>query len=381
MKSQPERLNDLLEEKLQARRGAAMSGELHAHAISREDDEINDLLEIAQYLHSTPTMQVDNEFAQRLEARVRAHAINIQQKCATLPWWQTIFLHPLRRQIAVATMSVCLLLGTGAIAMAAQGATPANPLYFIKSLVQNTQQALIPSPLDKAEQAQQSARDHLNTLKTLANPTQEKAYNHELASLEQQLRLASQIIDTIQDGKDRKRLNGELTALRAQASSTLHNLLPMLSSSEQLATTGELKFLGEKVIYVKEATISISTSSHPQVTITITGNNFQPGAQLLINNQLISSTGTLKNGVYTFNVDWNGKQRPAVVSLLNPDDTLAQTTLITPPTNDASKKNGSSSNPGKEGTGSSSNAHDHGNSTPNNNGEPKSNPTPPTPRH
>lgn len=382
MKSQPERLNDRLEEHIHARHGAETPDELNAYAFSREDEEINELLEIAQYLSSTPTMQVDNEFAQRLERRVRVHAINLQQKRAALPWWQAFFFRPLRGQIAVATISICLLLGTGAIAMAAQGATLASPLYPIERLLQNARIILAPTPLDRAELAQQSVRDHLKALKMLTNPTQEEAYGHELSSLEQQLRSASQISNTIQDEKDRNRLNGELTALQAEVSRTLHDLLPTLTRSEQLATTGELNLLGMKVFQVKEATISISTLPHPQATITIIGDNFQPGAQLLIDDQVISSTGTLKNGVYTFNVDWNGKQYPATVSLLNPDDTLAQTTLITLSTTDASGKTVNSSNPGKSGNVNNSNTHEHGNSNPNNNEGPRPSPTamPPTPR-
>ncbi|GCE04075.1 hypothetical protein [Dictyobacter aurantiacus] len=357
MKSQSERLNERLEEQLQARRSTAISGKQHTRATSRDDEEINDLLEIAQYLQSTPHTQVDNQFAQRLERRIRAHAIHIQQKRASRPWWQRLFV--LRKQIAVASLAICLLLGAGTVAIAAQTAPPSSPLYLIKNLEHKARQALAPSQLDKAEQIQQGIRNQLKVLKTLANPAQEKAYNHELLSLEHQLHLASQLIDEISDPNDRNHANNELSRLKMEVNATLHDLLPMLNHSEQLATTNELNYQGAQVLHLKNATVMISTSPHPQATITITGESFQPGAQLFINNQLQPATGMLQNGVYIFTLDWNGEQQPVTIALRNPDDTLAQTTMITFSTDGTSNEN---RNPEKSGNGDNGSSNGQGSS-------------------
>lgn len=382
MKTHADYLNQRLEQQW-AREHRFESAEHVAPAGSGSTkDEIEELITVAQYVRSHPALQPDGAFAQRLEGRIRARAYTLQQKRATAPWWRLHSLRPLGVQLVLAAgVFLCLVLGTG-VAMAAQGATPNTPLYAVKSWVQQMQITFTTSPADQAELRLQIARDHLSGLKTVATTLQEDAYTHELTTLEQQLTTASQSIHAVPAGKDHDRLSQEFAALQQDARQTLHTLLPSLKMSEQVATTAALQQLGEQVTHLQAVTIIVSLPPHAQVTLLLTGEHFQPGAQLWLNNQHVSATGTLQHGTYVFLIDWNSKQSIKTVSLLNPDATVVQTTTITVSTASNSGSNGNSNGQGtgKNGsgtTGNGDNTHPHGpGDTNTGGGKPSATPTP-----
>ncbi|EFH90769.1 DUF5667 domain-containing protein [Ktedonobacter racemifer] len=382
MKTQADYFNQRLEQQWARGRRFEKAEQITPPGSGNKKDEIEELITVARYVRTHPALQADPEFAQRLEMRVRAHASAIQHKRTAAPWWRLHALRPWSMQLALAAVVLfCLVLGTG-VAMAAQGATPNTPLYAVKSWVQQMQITFTASPKDQAELRLQIARDHLSSLKTVVTTLQEDAYTRELTTLEQQLTTTSQSIHAVPAGKDHDRLSQEFAALQRDTRQTLHTLLPSLKMSEQVATTAALQQLGEQVTHLQAVTIIVSLPPHAQVTLLLTGEHFQPGAQLWLNNQRISVIGTLQHGTYVFFVDWNSRQPIKTVSLLNPDATVVQTTAITVSTASSSGQNGNTNGQGtgKNGsdtTGNGDNTHPHGpGDTNTGGGKPSVTPTP-----
>ena len=49
---------------------------------------------------------------------------------------------------------------------------------------------------------------------------------------------------------------------------------------------------------------------------------------MLIDQVFVGESGTLENGTDIFVVSWNGQSSPHTIGILNPDGTMAQTTVI-----------------------------------------------------
>jgi hypothetical protein len=83
--------------------------------------------------------------------------------------------------------------------------------------------------------------------------------------------------------------------------------------------------------------VEVILPQHPneQAIISISGDDIQPGAQLLVDSRLAEATGSLQNGRYVFVANWAGKQHPYSIGILNPDGTTAQTAAITLNSSDA----------------------------------------------
>jgi hypothetical protein len=140
--------------------------------------------------------------------------------------------------------------------------------------------------------------------------------------------------------------------------------LPQLALTERLLTTDELGRLGETVPRLQSVLIVLTAHPVEHAVISITGDNIQPGAQLLVNGQVIEAQGSFQNGLYVFTASWQGDQPPQSIGILNPDSTVAQTTAITM----------KSSNINGNGNDGNSNNGGHGNG--NNGGKPDKTPTP-----
>jgi hypothetical protein len=350
MNSEYERLNERLE---RGDRERPWNGEksperltLLAHALDR-DPEIDELVMVARRLQSSPHLLADPDFADLLESRVLLRQASLRRKRPAHRWsfprlWGT---HPVYG-IALGFCLLILLLGTSVLVAAAQVSNPENPLYAVKRWEQHVQISLSSSSKSRAELDVQFARERLNTLAALANPAQADAYSQALKDFDQRLSTATSAIRGLSSASDREHLGSELATLEVDARQTLRKFLPQLALTERLLTTDELGRLGDTVPRLQGADVEIVPSVHPveHVAISITGDNIQPGAQLLVNGQVMDAQGSFQNGLYVFTASWQGDQRPQSIGILNPDNTVAQTTAITMKSSNGNGNNGGRGN-------------------------------------
>ena len=330
---------------------------LLAHALDR-DPEIDELVMVARRLQSSPHLLADPDFADLLESRVLLRQASLRRKRPAHRWsfprlWGA---HPVYG-IAIGLCLLILLLGTSVLVAAAQVSNPENPLYAVKRWEQHVQISLSSSSESRAELDVQFARERLNTLAALAEPAQTDAYRQALTDFDQQLSTATSAIRGLSSPSVREHLGSELATLEVDARQTLRKFLPQLALTERLLTTDELGRLGETVPRLQSAEIVLSAHPVEHAAISITGDNIQPGAQLLVNGQVMEAQGSFQNGLYVFTASWQGDQPPQSIGILNPDSTVAQTTAITMKSSNVNGNNGG-----------------HGNG--NNGGKPHKTPTP-----
>ncbi|HKV57559.1 MAG TPA: DUF5667 domain-containing protein, partial [Ktedonobacteraceae bacterium] len=329
---------------------------------SDHDPEIDKLVTVARHLQSHPQLQADPDFVELLETRLLLHHAALRQKQPARKvrshFWRA---HPVYG-IALGFCLLVLALGTGVLTVAARVSNPENPLYAVKRWEQHVQVSLAGSSESRAELDMQFAREQLNMLTDLAAPAQENTYRQTLADFDQDVGAAASAIQSLPAGPDRDSLSSELAALKGDGRRALRGLLPQLALAERLITTDELGHLGDTVPRLLSVEIILSAHPGEHATIIITGSNIQPGAQLLVNGQVMDAQGSFQTGLYTFTTSWNGNQHPLSAGILNPDGTVAQTTSITMKTSNGN------------GNGNNGNSGGHGNG--NNGGKPDKTPTP-----
>ena len=349
MKSLPERLNDRLERRtVWSWQGEEPPDRLLSpeHAPKR-DPEVDELVALALRLQSARPLQADPDFARQLEQRILVRNAALRLERPGSSWWfpRLLRVHP----VFGLALSLCLLLllGTGVLAVAAQVTNPNNPLYAVTRWERQVQISLANSPEKQTELELQFARDRLNSLASLANSAHAEAYRKALTELDQQIRAASRAINTLAAGADHDRMVIELAAFKADTRHTLREFLPHLALPERLVTTDELGRLGDTVPRLTSAVIVLPVHPNEQTTVSISGDDIQPGAQLLVDNRLVQVRGSFQNGLYVFVAHWVGNQHPHSIGILNPDETAAQTTVITPGSSNE-HGNGSSNHVGNE---------------------------------
>jgi len=348
MKPLYERLNDRFE---QVESRSRQNGHYPSNSILPEpelerDPEINALVALALRLRAAPHIQVDPDFARQLERRMlRRHAeLQLQQTSKKRSFFFLFRTYP----AFGAALGACLLLlvlSTGVLAMAAQSSDPTNPLYALKGWEQRLQISLAGNSENKTSLDLQFARNRLNTLSDLADPAHSAAYSQALADLDQQLQTTTAAINGLPAGTQREQLASEIASLQLDAIHILRALLPRLTLSERIATTGELARLGDNVPRLVNGMLVLPPHPNGRATISLSGSNLQPGAQLLVDGKPTGVTGFLQNGQLIFVVEnWRGEQHPQSLGLVNPDGTAAQATTITVETTNGNVTNNGNNN-------------------------------------
>lgn len=329
MKPLDERLNDQLEQLVQSS-GRQVGGFTRPAPEREHVPEFDDLVDLAQFLQCTPQVQITPDFAGQLERRLlRRHAeLRLQQGSKRRSFFALLRARPVVSTILGFCVLFCLV-STSLLALAAQVSNPTNPLYAIKQWERQVQGQFSGNPADQAALHLQSARDRLNTLAGLANPAHEGTYRQALLDLDQQINAATVAINGLPVGSQRNQLVGELANLKSDAIHVLRGLLARLSLSERLATTDELRRLGDTAPILTNATLSLPAHPNGRATIRLEGSHIQAGAQLLVNGKIIEASETLQQGQVVFVAEWKGDQHPQSLGILNPDGTVAQTTTIT----------------------------------------------------
>lgn len=357
MKRQQKRLHDRLEQLLwQARRQQQSDVPGPELAESEQEREMADLVVVAQRLQTQPHLQIAPDFAAQLEQRVlrRAAQVRLQRSAGARGLLPALRLHP----ALAATLGFCLLclvLGTGLLAFAAQVANPVNPLYALKRLEQHVQISLAGTQPNQAALDLQFAHDSLNTLSSLADPAHAVAYEQALLDLDQHLQNAAATINALPAGTQRTQLAAELTGLQAHTIHVLRSLLHGLSLAERLATTVQLARLGDSVAQVAHGVVTFLSHPNGHAQVSLSGSNLQAGAQLLVDGRPTGTTGSFQDGLLVFSIpSWNGARHPHTLGVLNPDGTAVQTTAITI-RQDAGDGNGSSNSNNGNGNGGNGN--------------------------
>ncbi|GHO45873.1 hypothetical protein [Ktedonospora formicarum] len=180
----------------------------------------------------------------------------------------------------------------------------------------------------------QFSQDQLSVLTTFARDGQSPpsaAYRKALVAFDQAIQTLTHDIDQLPQGKERQHLEHQRLEQTVQAQKAFYNLLGRLTMGDRQQTTVILGHLGAQVPHLTRVRIAFPPKGMPpgkaELTITLTGDHFQPGAQLLINNRVMSIPGTLRRGVYVFALIWNGPQVQSV-GLLSRDGTVVQTTSL-----------------------------------------------------
>jgi hypothetical protein len=365
LKPLPEHLNDQLERQQMRLSQEEESPDWLLSPLAQTspiDTEVDELVNLAHRFQSASHLKVDPAFARVLEQRILMHnaEIRLQQFQRRRLFPRLWGAHPFFG-VALSLGILLFLLGTGALLVGAQVSNPDSPLYAVKRLEQHVQVSLTNTSENQAEMALQSARERLNTLAKLIDSAE--VYNKALADLDQQISTASKTIHAFPAGSSHDHLVGELAAFEADARNTLRQLLPRLVVAERLVTTIELSHLGDNVLRLNSVEIELPTHSNGRATISISGQDIQQGAQLLVDGRLVIVQGSFQNGVYIFVVDGVGNLHPQSIGILNPDGTIALTSSITLKNSDKHDHVNGTSNGGGKGNGTGG-------------GKPKGSPTP-----
>jgi Domain of unknown function (DUF5667) len=356
MKPLPERLNERLEQ----HNARSSSGEgapdwllSPVHALS-QDPEADELVALALRLQSAPPLQVDPDYAWQLEQRILTRNAALHRERPVRGWSfpRLLRAHPVFR-VALSLCLLLLLLGTGVLVAAAQMTNPDSPLYVVKHWEQQVQVSLAHSPENQAQLDLQFAQDRLKTLVTFADAAHAQAYSKALVELDQQFSAAARASNALPAGAEHDRVESQLATLQADARHTLRGLLLQLALPERLLTTDELGRLDDTVPHLVSAEMVLPAHQGGQATISIAGEDIQPGAQLLVDTQLMDVRGSLQNGWYVFVANWVGNQHPQRLGILNSDGTAAQTTTITLNSSDDHGNNNGNGNHGGNGNGNS----------------------------
>jgi hypothetical protein len=266
----------------------------------------------------------------------------------------------------------------GTVTVAAQGSDPHNPLYGVKHWVQQIQHPQTSSDVAQGNLQWRKAHDQLHALANLTDPTHAAAYQQTLTDLDQQIDTLAHSVQALPAGSDKDDLSNKLTILKRDTRQELYKLLPHLALSEKLLTTDELGRLGDTVPRLERVVMLVS-HSQKQATITMTGKYLQSGMQLLVDNQIVapSSFSQDQDGNDVFIVHWPDKQPPETLGILNPDGTVAQTTMVTfTVTEGNSNSNANVNAGGNNNVNSKGKGNTNKNGRRNTNGKGKATPTP-----
>lgn len=309
--------------------------------VERAADEANSLAQVADRFAVWGRADPSPAFADRLEAEL-LERFAAKPDQASPRDNNPAPLHPARspsrrprarrlRWQALAA-SVLLLLGTGAVAVAAAGATPGQPLYNLHRLEQGVRADLASGQTERIRLHLRYAQDALSACDlAVADHSGDETFTIALTTFTEEERAASDGMVTLPHGAERDDLAEQLGALRARARHDLRAALPALNWPARANTTAVLGQVGDSVPQITETSVSGTATDGAYVwTITIHGAGFTSGAVLLVDSRplgkVVSLSSTtliaqlagdqLSNGSHTFGVG-------------NPDGTATFVTQIT----------------------------------------------------
>lgn len=320
------------------------------------DPDIEGLVSQAQWLQQAEPLQVDEDFAHRLETRLLARqAVLKPQTARQQRRWKAVPSTTWVRRPLGAVAMLCalllLLLGSGLL-VAAHGASPGSPLYGVKRWEGGMRYGLNAQTV-QAAQDYQEAHDRLLMVASVTSPASNtKAYSDALNGFVRSLATFENDVSKFPSGSEREQLAKDLVSLKLDARHTLRGLLTHLTITQRLTTTTELAQLGEPVPLLTKIIITSTPGSSSQVVITFEGSNIQPGARLVIDGQLVTANQLFKGGSYQFTLKWEKQQAPHSLGIQNPDGmNVANNRFNWPATHDGNQGGNGHGNGGGTGNG------------------------------
>lgn len=317
--------------------------ELRDHGANRPlflDAETQELLDAAEKLSQLRSINVPSLFAQKLEGELRARA-RAQNSAKLKQSGQLLLLapargstrtiHPLKRQAWAAVIClVSILLIICTVILVSISSLPGDPFYTLTQTGKHVKLHLSNRVQDQANAAIQQLYSSLSDLKTVVNDGRgDDAIQQALNALADWTSTSQQEVATLDTSSEIPAIEQKLAQGIADEKQTLHFLLNQVDWSMKLAFSHQLGVLGEQVPTVATASIHILNSGNALVTLT--GTNFSPQAQFIVDGKPMGSVS--QRSAYSLVALISNAERLAgthTVGILNPDKTAAQTTVTFP---------------------------------------------------
>lgn len=308
------------------------------HPTSGEDDA---LLAAAEAVELLNDLEVPSALASRVEQRLRAR-LRSQQNGHTRPVQHNGSIRPLARRsqpvsrrrrgivrkawIAALSVAAGLLLFLGVNRVAASS-LPGDPLYGLKQIQQQMALTNAGSPADRANVQIAQLRSAVADLEAEVNSDRSDADVTAALQVVATDTQASQVaVDAVPAGSEHDTVAQALiNALQAERD-TLYRLLANARWPLRVEFTQQLGALGAQV--PKVAQVKVISNSHDTLTLQVTGVNFVPGTQVVING---TQKGTITQVTPTLVVvvipESAWPESTHTVGVMNPDGTAAQVTV------------------------------------------------------
>lgn len=309
------------------------------------------------------SIEVPASITARIEARVRAQARSHQNGKHTAPEQQPrVYIRsprPIFRRAWMAALSAAtlLLLVIFGMANAIAGSHPGDPLYNLKYFEQLFTQAQGNEQVNRANFQISQLRSAISNLDAVVNHrSTDSDIASALATVIKDMQASQAAVRAVPSGSQHDAVARSLASALSYERDTLHGLLARVSWSLQLAFTRQLGVLGEPVPTVKNVTLL--SQSKDTLTLRLTGTNFTPGMQLVINGKRIGTiTQYAPTQLIVVIKDSNWSEGQYNVGVLNRDGTAAQVVWTDDPDNDDTGNHGT---PGPSSTPEAGGGHGGG---------------------
>jgi hypothetical protein len=240
-----------------------------------------------------------------------------------------------RRLLWAGAIAAMLLFALGGVFVVAADAQPGGPLYGVRRFEQNIQAQLTTNAADRTQLHLDNAAAALEAFNTAVTQHEHGArLTDALDTFVAEHTAAQSALAGVTDSAAHARLAAALDGQRTQAITDLRAALTAQDWLTRIRFTETLGALGEAVPIVTQVTLSESRDPADSrgegriTTVTITGQEFQPGAQLLLRGAPVGTTISVSGTTLVAQVRAAAQavasQGPIAVG--NPDGTVAAST-------------------------------------------------------
>ena len=308
------------------------------HPASGEDAALLAAAEVVELLHD---LEVPSALAARVEQRLRAqlrvqqngHGSSLEQNRSgrlrePVPQPVSRRYRRIYRSAWIAALSAAaLLLLFFGVNRVAASSLPGDPLYGLKQIQQQMALSNASDPADRANVQISQLRGALADLDAEVNNGRSDAdVTAALQVVASDTQASQAAVDAVPAGVEHDAVAQALANTLQTEHDTLYRLLPNARWPLRLAFTQQLGTLGAQVPEVTQ--VQVISNSHDTLTLQVTGANFVPGAQVVING---TPKGTITQVTSTTIVavisESAWPEDMHTVGVLNPDGTAAQVTV------------------------------------------------------
>lgn len=316
---------------------------LHDAGQPEMNDDEAARIEAAMAIARLQSIEPPPALAERLEARIRVqarahhngHVVSLerarQNGHASLPEPRPLPRPTHRRlplihrawigALAAAAVLVLALLG---VSQVAARSLPGDPLYSVKSFEQQMALSNANSPEDRANVQITQLQGAITDLETeVGNGRSDADILQALNVVTTDTRDSQTAVAAVPAGSAHDAAAQSLATTLQQEQATLYRLLARVDWSLRVTFSKQLGALGVSIPTLTKVTVI--DGSNNTITLTLTGANFAPGAQVTINGRLRGTviTSSPTELIVTINgSDWH--EDDVAVGVLNPDGTAAQ---------------------------------------------------------